>query len=155
MSKDKDYLSKEKFAELGKELEDLKTTKRRAVAERLDFAKSMGDLSENAEYHAARDEQAEIETRITQIETILKSATILTEHHSVKVEVGSSIIVKKQDDDENMQFMIVGSEEADIKKGKISYQSPLGEALLGKKAGDTVAVSTPKGEISYQIVKIN
>ncbi len=155
MNKDKDYLSKEKFTELEKELEDLKTTKRKAVAERLDFAKSMGDLSENAEYHAARDEQAEIETRIAQVEIILKSATIVTEHHSVKVEVGSTILVKKDGAREELQLTIVGSEEADIKKGKISYQSPLGEALLGKKAGDTVAVSTPKGDISYEIVKIN
>lgn len=153
MIKDGGYLTQEKFEELQKELEELKTTRRKAVAERLDFAKSMGDLSENAEYHSARDEQADIEERIAQVETILKSATIVTETHSSKVEVGSRLTVKKAGGDER-EFTIVGSEEADIKKGKISYQSPLGEALLGKKAGEKVITQTPAGEVTYTILKI-
>ncbi|MEK7504670.1 MAG: transcription elongation factor GreA [Patescibacteria group bacterium] len=154
MNKDKDYLSQGKFEELTKELEELKTTRRKAVAERLEFAKSMGDLSENAEYHSARDEQADIEERISQLEIVLKSATILTERHGSQVEVGSKLTVKRSGGS-NQEFTLVGSEEADIKKGKISYQSPLGEALLGKKAGETVKASTPNGEISYTILSIN
>lgn len=151
-----DYLSKEKHEELVAELEDLKLNKRRAVAERLEYAKSLGDLSENAEYHSARDEQAEIEDRISQLEIILKSPQIITAHHSVIVEVGSSVVVKKAESGAKEQhLMIVGSEEADLASGKISYQSPLGSALLGKKKGDAAEVDTPKGVVNYKIVSID
>lgn len=154
MIKDKDYLTPEKFGELEKELEELKTVRRKAVAERLEFAKSMGDLSENAEYHAARDEQADIEERISQLEMILKGAEIISTPKGSKVEVGSQVSVRRVDGGEEREFAVVGSEEADIKKGKISYQSPLGEAMLGKKAGDKITTQTPAGEITYLILKI-
>ncbi len=150
---EKTYLSAEKQQQLRSELEDLKLTKRREIAERLEFAKSLGDLSENAEYHAAREEQADTEERITQLETILKNSEIITIHHSAKVEIGSSLMVRKPDGSE-ARFTVVGSEEADMATGKISYLSPLGAALLGRKKGDGVLVQTPRGEAEYKILKL-
>ncbi len=152
---DKNYLSKEKYEELAAELEGLKINRRKEVAERLEAAKALGDLSENAEYHAARDEQAEIEDRISQLENILKSTEIISGHHSNKVELGSTVVVKQSGGGTEQAYMLVGSEEADVVAGKISYQSPLGAALLGKKRGDQVMVTTPKGPIAYDIIKID
>ncbi len=154
MDQNKEYLSQEKYEELAKELEELKSTRRKEVAERLEFAKSLGDLSENAEYHAAREEQAEIEERISQLETILKTSEIIAGHHSTKVELGSTVVVRQASAKTDSRYMIVGSEEADIAAGKISHQSPLGSALLAKKKGDKVEVSTPRGVVNYQIVNI-
>lgn len=150
---EKTYLSPEKRQELLVELEDLRSDKRRQIAERLEFAKSLGDLSENAEYHAAREEQADTEERINQLESILKNSEIITAHHSAKVEIGSTLLVKKPDGAET-NFTIVGSEEADLPAGKISYLSPLGAALLGKKKSEEVLVATPRGEVRYKIIKI-
>ncbi len=150
----KDYLSQEKYQELLNELNELKTTRRREVAERLDFAKSLGDLSENAEYHAAREEQSEIEDRIVQVENLLKNSKIVMQHHSLEVEVGSMLKVRKAGGGGDVKYIIVGSEEADLATGKISYQSPLGSSLLGRKKGEIVAVQTPRGEMKYLIVSI-
>ncbi len=150
-----DYLSKEKFAELEAELSELKMTRRKEVAERLEFAKSLGDLSENAEYHAAREEQAEIEDRISQLENLLKTSQIMALHHSAEVEIGSTLTVEKQSDSKKSKLTIVGSEEADVASGKISGQSPLGLALLGKKKGEEALVQTPKGKVSYKVVSID
>lgn len=151
---DKSYLSPEKYDELVKELDDLKLHKRKEVAERLEFAKSLGDLSENAEYHAAREEQSEIEDRIVQLEGLIKTAEIVSMHHSSAVEIGSTLKIKKESDQQENRFTIVGSEEADMANGKLSCLSPLGSSLLGKKKGETVTVHTPKGQTKYQIVNI-
>ncbi len=151
---DAQYLSKEKHEELQKELIHLKTIDRKEVAQHLEDAKALGDLSENAEYHEAREQQADIEDRIAQIEEMLKNAVIVKQHHSSVVEVGSSLIVKKQGAAE-IECMIVGTEEANSLAGKFSHQSPLGAALMGHKAGETIKVETPKGPINYTIVKIN
>lgn len=150
-----DYLSKEKFDELKNELEDLRLNRRKEVAERLEFAKSLGDLSENAEYHAAREEQAEIEERIGQLENLLKTSEIVTMHHSSVVEIGTALTVEKLSDHTQHKLMLVGSEETDVAAGKISSQSPIGAALLGKKKGDEVAVQTPKGQTVYKILSID
>ena len=154
MDEKKEYLSQEKYEELTNELEELRSVRRKEVAERLEFAKSMGDLAENAEYHAAREEQAEIEDRITQLENILKTSEIISGHHSTKAELGSTVIVKRSGRETEQRYMIVGSEEADVNASKISYQSPLGAALLGKKPGDKITVNTPKGPTGYEIIKI-
>src|SRR3989344_9213961 len=151
---EKNYLSVEKHGELVAELEELKTNRRREVASRLEFAKSLGDLSENAEYHAAREEQADTEDRVTQIETILKTCEIIIEHHSGNVEVGSKVVVRKVGEKTESELLIVGPEEVDPVVGKISYLSPLGTKLLGNKAGVKISVTTPKGQIAYEIVKI-
>jgi transcription elongation factor GreA len=153
MDQEKYYLSQEKFEELQQELADLKSVQRKKVAEQLEYAKSLGDLSENAEYHEARDRQAEIEDRIKEVELIIKNAVIVDKHHSTVVEVGSTLVIKKNSGAE-VEYTIVGSEESDAMAGKISNHSPLGQALLGNKTGDTVKVTTPKGEMQYKIVKI-
>jgi transcription elongation factor GreA len=151
---EKNYLTKEKHEELAKELEDLKFNRRREVAERLETAKALGDLSENAEYHAAREEQSDIEDRISQLEVILKSSEIISMHHSTKVEIGSTLKVRRENGQEDQIFTLVGSEETDVATGKISYQSPLGAGLLGKKEGERVIIRTPRGEITYKILNI-
>lgn len=151
---EKNYLTQEKHDELVKELEDLKFNRRREVADRLEAAKALGDLSENAEYHAAREEQSDIEDRIGQLEVILKSSEIISMHHSTAVEVGSTLKVRREDNKSDQTFTLVGSEEADVAAGRISYQSPLGASLLGKKKGEQVTVKTPRGEVSYKILSI-
>lgn len=152
MDNEKTYLSKEKFKELELELDNLKNVVRREVAEQLDYAKSLGDLSENAEYHEARDKQADVEDRIREVENILKKAVILSGKHGDTIMVGTTAVVEKNKD--RQTYMIVGSEEADLLAGKISHQSPIGSALIGKKAGDTVSVETPKGKTVYKIIEI-
>src|ERR1051326_2013607 len=130
-----DYLTKEKFSELSAELERLRTTGRQEVAGRLEYAKSLGDLSENAEYQEAREAFTDLEERIAKIEEVLKQAVIVKEKHGTQVDIGSTVVVKKSGG-VTMEFNIVGSEEADPKEGKISNESPLGAAMIGKKAGD-------------------
>lgn len=147
------YLSQEKYEELKQELSYLKTEERKKIAESLEYAKSLGDLSENAEYHEARDKQADVEDRIMELEETLKSAEIISAHHASTVEVGTTVSTKR-DDGRKEEFAIVGPEEADLPAGKISHESPLGSSLLGHKKGDTIKVTTPKGEINYKIIEI-
>jgi transcription elongation factor GreA len=150
----KEYLSQEKFKELKTELETLKSTKRKEIAEELEFAKSLGDLSENAEYHEARESQAALEDRISQLESILANAEIVGAHHGSNVGVGSTVHIKKSGDKAVKIYSIVGSEEADYASGKISFKSPLGEALLGKKKGEEFKFKTPAGEAIYTVVSL-
>lgn len=148
------YLTREKFAELQKELQELKTTKRKEVAVNLEYARSLGDLSENAEYQEARELQATIEDRIANIENTLKTAEIVSEHHGDTVSMGSTVSVERTGAKGIQKFKIVGSDEVDTAAGKISNQSPIGVVLLGKKRGDTVHVKTPKGAVAYKIVAV-
>jgi len=150
------YLTNEKFAELKKELEVLMTERRKEVAEHLEYSKKLGDLSENAEYHQAREEQAEVEERIRYIENLLKNAVIATPKGGATISVGSTVRLEKEGSTNNMShlYTIVGSEEADTAMGKISNVSPLGSALIGHKEGDTVKVQTPKGTIVYKIAAL-
>ena len=152
--KEQEYLTKEKHLELTKELENLKTVKRKEVAESLEYAKQLGDLSENAEYHEARELQANIEDRIRKLEAILKSAEIVSFHHTESVQIGSTVVIQKVGDDATRKFQIVGSEEADMAGGRLSNKSPIGAALLKKKKGDVVSVTTPGGTVKYSIVSI-
>lgn len=154
MSEARQYLTNEKLQEFKKELEYLRTDKRKEVAENLDYAKKLGDLSENAEYHEARQEQAEIEDRINHLENLVKTAVIIDDQHGDTVSVGSTVKVKKDGESEERTYKIVGSEEADMVHGKVSNLSPLGAALLGKKKGAEFTVTTPKGKISYILISI-
>lgn len=149
-----ELLSQEKFEELTKELEELRTTRRREVAEQLEYARSLGDLSENAEYQEAREMQAAVEERIQKLESILKNAKIVRAGKSDTVGMGSKVSVQKVGADDKHTYTIVGAEEADILSGKVSYHSPLGGALLGKKKGDEFSFSTPKGTQKYKILKV-
>ena len=149
-----EYVTKGKAKELEAELLVLKTVKRSEIAEALEFAKSLGDLSENAEYSQAREAQAQVEERVARIEHILRNAKIVTKHHANIAEVGATVHVVKSGTRTAQVYMIVGAEEADTADGKISLHSPLGSALLGKAAGDTAIMTTPKGEIKYTIKAI-
>lgn len=155
MASEKEYLTKEKLDELTLELDFLKTGRRKEIAEKLEFAKSLGDLSENAEYQEAREDQATTEERILKLQNILSSAIIITKKKNDDVvRVGSTVIVERAGEKEPRQYQIVGSEEADMASGKISNKSPIGEAILGKGKGETVAFDTPNGKISYKIIDI-
>lgn len=149
-----EYLTLEKKKELELELKTLKTVRRKEIADALEYAKSLGDLSENAEYHQAREDQANTEDRIVHLEQILKNAVIMDKHHAGVVEVGTTVTVSKKGEKTERQFSLVGSEEADSLVGKISNESPLGKALLGKKKGEQATVSTPKGDVIYTIKEI-
>jgi len=154
MSNEVQYLTIEKHTELTQELHMLKTERRKEVAEHLEYAKKLGDLSENAEYHQAREEQAEVEDRVGRLENLLKHATITRVHSKDVVTIGSTVNVEKKDDNKAMTFTIVGSEESDMTQGKISNLSPLGSALLGHKKDDRITVMTPKGKMEYLIASI-
>ncbi len=149
------FLTPEKFDELKKELDHLKTVRRKEVAESLEYARSLGDLSENAEYQEARDMQAAIEERISYLEKTIKEAKIVShDKKSVVVGLGSSVTIQKEKDKDKKEYMIVGSDEANIHNRKLSYLSPLGEALMGKKKGDNFEFETPVGTRKYKVLKV-
>lgn len=148
-----EFISQEKFEELTVELDELRTKRRREVAEQLEYARSLGDLSENAEYHEAREMQGAVEERIQKLEGILKNSKIMRTVKSDTVSMGSTVHVQKLGSEEKHVYTIVGAEEADIISGKISYHSPLGAELLGKKKGDEFSFHTPKGTQKYKILK--
>lgn len=149
-----ELMSQEKFEELTHELEELKTTRRREVAEQLEYARSLGDLSENAEYQEAREMQAAVEERIGKLESILKSAKIVRAGKSDTISMGSTVVVQPVQGSDKHTYTIVGAEEANILQGKVSYHSPLGGALLGKKKGDEFSFQTPRGTQKYRILKV-
>lgn len=148
------FLTREKFDELKAELENLTTVARKEIAESLEYARSLGDLSENAEYHAARDLQAATEERIRRLEGLVKSAVIVSEKKKGVVGFGSQVTIRKKGEKESHTYTIVGSEEADMRSHKISHLSPLGEALMGKKKGESFGFKTPSGTQEYSIVDI-
>jgi len=148
------YLTKEKFEELKKELEQLKTVRRKEVAESLEYARSLGDLSENAEYQEARDMQAAIEERISHLEAVIKEAKIVASTKGDVVGLGSVVTIVKDKEKDNRTYTIVGSEEANIHEHKLSYLSPLGEALMGKAKGDAFVFETPNGKQGYKVLKV-
>lgn len=158
MADEQEFFTKEKFEELTKELDDLKKTKRKEIAENLEYAKSLGDLAENAEYHEARETQANLENKIARLEMLLKTGAIVTSDKKNQsggaTSVGSTVTVEKASSNERKIFHIVGSEESDIGSGKISIHSPMGEALAGKKKGESIKVKTPKGLVDYKIIDV-
>lgn len=154
MNPQQEYLTKEKYDELQKELEFLKTDKRKEIAESLEYAKSLGDLSENQEYQEARDAQAVTEDRINHLDSVLKRASIVSTSGSGKVAVGSTITVDRSSGG-TRSYTIVGSEEADAATGKISMKSPLGAAALGKSKGESFSFESPGGMMSMKIIDID
>ena len=149
------YLSAEKIEELKNELLELSTTRRKSIAESLDYAKSLGDLSENAEYHQAREDQAANEDRIRVIDAMLRDAVVVTEQHGNTIEVGSSAEVKALQDSRTFRWTLVGSQEANVADGKISNESPMGKAMLGKKKGDAFTFRTPTGiNVEYKVLSV-
>ena len=150
-----DYITEEKRKALEAELKDLKGPKRKEILEALAYAKSLGDLSENAEYHQTREDQGKLEERIAKIEEILQSSQVVKGGGGEEVEIGSKVVVLKDGDKEKKTYQIVGSEEADMAHGKISNRSPFGEALFGKKKGDSVSFQTPNGAANYKIIDVS
>lgn len=150
------YMTKNGKEKLEKELHYLKTEKRQEVVERIKVARAFGDLSENSEYDAAKDEQAFVEGRINQIEKMLKNAVLIEEDETNKTEValGKSVKFKELPDGEEEVYTIVGSAESDPLEGKISNDSPMAQSLLGRKVGEVVTVNTPGGEIEVEILEV-
>lgn len=149
-------LTAEGLKNMEDQLEYLKTEKRKEVAEKIKEALSFGDLSENAEYDAAKNEQAEVEEKITKIENILKNATVISDEDagSGMVSIGSKVKLFDKDFEEEITYTIVGSTEANPAEYKISNESPVGKALLGKKEGDEIVVEAPQGTIEFKILEI-
>ena len=149
-----DYITKEKRHALEIELKELKGPKRKEILEALEYAKSLGDLSENAEYHQTREDQGKLEERITKIEQILQSSQTVNGGGGEVVEVGSKVVVQKEKSKETKTYTIVGSEEASMAEGKISNRSPFGEALFGRRKGDEISFKTPNGLVNYKIISV-
>ena len=159
MSEKKNLLTYEGLKKLEDELQDLKVVQRKEIAQKIKEAREQGDLSENAEYDAAKDEQRDIEARIEQIEKILKNAEVVVEDGLIevdldKISVGCVVKVLDVEYDEEEEFKLVGSSEANSLNGKISNESPVGKALIGARVGDTIKVETQAGEIEYKVLEI-
>ena len=161
------YITKEKKKELELELANLKGPKRKEIIESLEYAKSLGDLSENAEYHQTREDQGKLEARIAQIEQVLQNSEVISRVGGELVDIGSFVTVQKvptpkgvgtptESAGEEKTYQVVGALEADTVSGKISNQSPIGLAMFGKKNGDKISFKTPSGEtVNYKITKVS
>ena len=152
---DETYLTQEGKEELEKELRDLIELRRPELAIKLKEAVAQGDLKENADYHDTKEQQAFVEGRIQYLENILRSATIISnDGKSDVVQIGSEITIREDGEDEDETYQIVGAAEANPREGRISHESPIGSALIGRKKGDKVKVKTPNGVIVFKIRKI-
>ena len=156
MEAKKNILTYEGLKKYEEELQELKVVKRREVAEKIKEAREQGDLSENAEYDAAKDEQRDIEARIEELEKILKNVEVVDEDEVdlEKINIGCKVKILDVEYDEELEYKIVGSTEANSLKGKISNESPLGKALIGAKVGDVLTVETQAGAIQYKVLEI-
>lgn len=152
----KNILTYEGLKKLEDELQDLRVVKRKEVAQKIKEAREQGDLSENAEYDAAKDEQRDIEARIEEIEKILKNAEVVVEEEVdlEKISIGCKVRILDCEYDEELEYKIVGSTEANSLKGKISNESPVGKALIGHKIGEVVSVETQMGVLQYKVLEI-
>lgn len=157
MAEKKNILTYEGLKKLEDELQDLKVVQRREIAQKIKEAREQGDLSENAEYDAAKDEQRDIETRIEQIEKILKNAEVVVEEEVDldKINIGCKVRILDMEYNEELEYKIVGSTEANSLKGKISNESPVGKALLGASVDDVVEVETQMGVLKYKVLSIH
>ena len=154
MAEKKNLMTYEGLKKLEEELQNLKVVRRKEVAQKIKDAREQGDLSENAEYDAAKDEQRDIEQRIDEIEKILKNAEVVDDSKKGVINLGSTIRVLDMEYDEEIEFDLVGSTEAKSLDNKISNESPLGMALIGKKAGDVVTVESPEGDMKYKVLSV-
>lgn len=150
-------LTYEGLQKLEAELNDLKIVKRKEVAQKIKEARAQGDLSENAEYDAAKDQQGEIESRIAELEKMLRNAEVIDEEDTQegRISLGSRVRLHDMEFDEELTYSIVGSTEADPADGRISNESPVGKALLGAQVGDIVKVEAPQGEMNFKVLEIS
>ncbi len=149
------YLTQKKFDELTRELEDLRVSRRKEVAEQLEYARSLGDLSENAEYKEARELQSALEGRIAELQGVLADAQVITSVQSESITVGSKVTIVKVGEKDEREYEVVGSAEANMRERKVSHMSPLGSAMMGKKQGQFFEFETPSGCYKYKITKID
>ena len=156
MEAKKNILTYEGLKKYEEELQELKVVKRREVAQKIKEAREQGDLSENAEYDAAKDEQRDIEARIEELEKILKNAEVVDEDEVdlERINIGCKVKILDIEYNEELEYKIVGSTEANSLKGKISNESPVGKALIGTKVGDVINVETPAGVFQYKVLEI-
>ena len=154
MDKKEIYLNEKGLDEIKKELDFLKLEKRPEVILALKEARAQGDLSENSEYDAARNEQALVESKIAELEKMVENAVVIKEVDTDKVSIGTSVKIEYVDDGETESYMVVGSKEADPFENKISNESPIAQAIMGKKIGDVVSVASPNGQYSVKILEI-
>ncbi|MDF2700383.1 MAG: greA [Haloplasmataceae bacterium] len=154
MSKSRFELTREGYKRFVQELEYLKTVKRKEVIVALQEARAQGDLSENAEYDAAREEQAQVEARIVELENLIKNAKIIEQDHTDAITIGKIVVFKELPNGDEEKYHIVGSEEADPFNGKISINSPIAQALIGHEAGDKVNIPTPSGVLNIEIIEV-
>ena len=156
MEAKKNILTYEGLKKYEEELQDLKVVKRREVAQKIKEAREQGDLSENAEYDAAKDEQRDIEARIEELEKILKNAEVVDEDEVDlgRINIGCKVKILDVEYNDELEYKIVGSTEANSLKGKISNESPVGKALIGAKVGDVISVETPAGVFQYKVLEI-
>ena len=156
MAEKKNILTYEGLKQLEEELQDLKVNKRKEVAEKIREAREQGDLSENAEYDAAKDEQRDIEARIEEIDKILRNAEVVVEEDVDvnKINIGCKVRLLDVEYEDELEYKIVGSTEANSLKGKISNESPVGKALMGAKVGDMITVETQAGPVQYKVLGI-
>ena len=156
MEAKKNILTYEGLKKYEEELQELKVVKRREVAQKIKEAREQGDLSENAEYDAAKDEQRDIEARIEELEKILKNAEVVDEDEVdiERINIGCQVKILDIEYNEELEYKIVGSTEANSLKGKISNESPVGKALIGKQVGDVITVETPAGSFQYKVLEI-
>jgi len=156
MSKKISYYTREGLERLKSELSELKSKGRADIARQIAEARDKGDLSENAEYDAAKDAQGHLEAKIAQLEDLVGNARLLDENNvdTSKVSILSKVTIKNKKNGASFTYMLVSEEEADLKSGKISTQSPIGKGLLGKKKGDSALIKTPAGEVEFEIVNI-
>ena len=156
MEEKKNILTYEGLRQYEEELHELKVVRRKEIAQKIKEAREQGDLSENAEYDAAKDEQRDIEARIEELDKILKNVEVVVEDEVDldRINIGCKVIVHDMEFDEDLEYKIVGSTEANSLKGKISNESPVGKALLGKKVGEIVTVETLAGNIQYKVLEI-
>ncbi|MBR1759096.1 MAG: transcription elongation factor GreA [Lachnospiraceae bacterium] len=157
MAEKKNILTYEGLRQLEEEIQDLKVNRRKEIAQKIKEAREQGDLSENAEYDAAKDEQRDIEARIEEIDKILRNAEVVVDEDVdvSKISIGCTVHILDLEEDEDLTYKIVGSTEANVLHGKISNESPVGAALIGKSVGDIVSVETQMGVIEYKVLEIN
>ncbi len=152
-----EFITQQGLQELKDQLEHLKVVVRKEISEKIKVARSFGDLSENAEYDEAKNEQAEVEAQIAQLEEKIKTVIVIDESDidSDSVSLGTTVKILDIEEDEELEFAVVGSAEADLSKGKLSYESPVGAALLHHKVGEVVTVTTPSGSSEFKILEIS
>jgi transcription elongation factor GreA len=154
MSTEPTQITAEGLAELKAELEHLETTRRKEISERIKTARDFGDLKENSEYHDAKNEQAFLETKILKLRERLHSAVVVEEEQGAGAQFGSTVKLRDEDSGKELEYKLVGAPEASLAEGKLSVESPVAQAIIGKEPGDKVAVETPRGDRHYTLISV-